>query len=125
MEEKRYTLLEEMTVYKLHVGLADEIWEIILKWDWFAKDTVGKQLVRAFDSVGANIAEGFGRFHYGDKIKFYYYSRGSAFESQFWIKRARERKLMTDEESVKFLISLQQIVKELNTLIKGCKNQNH
>jgi four helix bundle protein len=123
MEGKNYILLEEMGVYNLQTGLSDEIWNIAIKWNFFAKDTIGKQLTRAFDSIGANIAEGFGRFHYADKVKFYYYSRGSVFESQYWIKRARERNLIKQEDCLKYLQSLQQINKELNFLIKGCKNK--
>jgi hypothetical protein len=50
--------LEELEVYQLSESLADLIWGICISWDWFTKDTVGKQLVKAADSVGANIAEG-------------------------------------------------------------------
>lgn len=116
-------LLEEMGVYQLHNEFADQIWNIVASWDYFLKDTIGKQLARAFDSIGANIAEGYGRFHYADKVKFYYYARGSAFESQYWIKRARNRGLLTNEESTKYLLTIQQINKELNYLIKSCKSQ--
>ena len=49
---------EELRVYRLAETIADEIWTIVLKWNYLAKDTVGKQLVRAADSIGANIAEG-------------------------------------------------------------------
>ncbi|HIK06547.1 MAG TPA: four helix bundle protein [Trichormus sp. M33_DOE_039] len=37
------------------------IWNIVKKWDNFAKDTVGKPIVRAADSICANLAEGRGR----------------------------------------------------------------
>jgi four helix bundle protein len=114
-------LLEDMSVYRIHTGIADEIYKIVYQWNFFDRDTVGMQLVRAFDSIGANIAEGYGRYHFGDKIKFYYYARGSAFESQYWIKRGRARGLITDNEGHKFLLILQQILKELNALIKHCK----
>jgi len=56
--------LEELEVYQLSEQLADLIWEICSSWEWFAKDTIGKQLVRSADSIGANIAEGFGRFSF-------------------------------------------------------------
>ncbi|WP_313940727.1 MULTISPECIES: four helix bundle protein [Calothrix] len=49
---------ENLQVYQLAEKLADEIWNIVGKWDEFAKDTVGKQIVRSVDSIGANIAEG-------------------------------------------------------------------
>jgi four helix bundle protein len=117
------TLLEKMHVYNLQNEITDEIWDKVSSWNFFAKDTIGKQLTRAFDSIGANIAEGYGRFHYGDKIKFYYYARGSSFESQYWIKRARKRGFFTQEESLKYLTHIIQINKELNSLIRSCKFQ--
>jgi len=39
-------------------------WMKITKWGYFAADTVGKQLIRAVDSVRANMAESYGRYHY-------------------------------------------------------------
>lgn len=41
--------------------LTDEVWGIPRRWDVLARDTVGKQLLRAANSIGANIAEGSGR----------------------------------------------------------------
>jgi four helix bundle protein len=59
--------LEEIEVYKLAEEIADKWWEIVSKWQPFAKDTVGKQLIRAVDSIGANIAESYGRYHLARK----------------------------------------------------------
>ena len=58
--------LEELKVYQLSMDIGERIWEIVNEWDYFAKDTVGKQLVRAVDSVAVPIesgSEGFGRYH--------------------------------------------------------------
>ena len=56
---------DELEVYQLAERLSDQIWAIVLRWNVFARDTVGKQLVRAADSVGANIAEGAGGRAFG------------------------------------------------------------
>jgi len=56
--------LEDLKVYKLAMALGEKVWEIVIKWNYFAKDTIGKQLVRSADSVAANLSEGFGRFSY-------------------------------------------------------------
>jgi four helix bundle protein len=74
--------LEELRVYQLSMNLAEEVWEIVIKWDYFAKDTIGKQLIKASDSVAANLSEGFGRFFYKEERQFCYYSRGSLYEAK-------------------------------------------
>ncbi len=56
--------VEDLEIYQMAEDLSDRIWEICIKWDYFAKDTIGKQLVRAADSISANIAEGHGRYHF-------------------------------------------------------------
>lgn len=86
--KKKYLTLEEITAYKIASGLSDCVWEIISKWDWFNKRTLGVQYTNALDSIAGNISEGFGRFHKKDKIKFYYNSRASVFESAHWTKKA-------------------------------------
>ena len=55
--------LEELQVYQLSMMMGEEIWEIAMKWDFFARDTIGKQLIRSIDSIAANLSEGFGRYH--------------------------------------------------------------
>ena len=62
--------LEDLEVYNISMDLSDKIWVIVDKWDFFKKDTVGKQLVRAIDSVSANISEGFGRNTFKDQRSF-------------------------------------------------------
>ena len=58
-----YNRIEELEVYTLAEEISDEIWNLVITWDFFAKETVGKQICRAADSISANIAEGYGRYH--------------------------------------------------------------
>ena len=67
-------ILEELKVYNHAMEIAEEIWNIVIKWDYLARDTMGKQLIRAIDSVAANLSEGYGRYHYRDSRNFAYYS---------------------------------------------------
>ena len=90
------TAFENLRVYQLAEKLADEIWDLVLSWDDFAKDTVGKQLVRVGDSIGANIAEGSGRGSYQDNRRFVRIARGSLNETQHWLRRAYRRKLISN-----------------------------
>lgn len=71
MESKKFLKLNDIEAYRISFKLSNQVWDIILKWDYFAKDSVGKQFVRAIDSISANIAEGFGRYSKKDKIKFF------------------------------------------------------
>jgi four helix bundle protein len=87
--------LEELQVYQLSMKLGEKVWNIVKDWSYFEKDTIGKQLVRAVDSIAANISEGFGR---KDAKKFYYYSRGSLYETKTWLIKAKIRTLIKEEE---------------------------
>ncbi len=62
METKKYLKLNDIEAYRIAFKLSKQVWDIILKRDYFAKDTVGKQFVKSVDSISANIAEGFGRY---------------------------------------------------------------
>jgi len=110
--------LENIKPYSAASELSDYIWKIVSKWDWFSKKDLGSQLTSSIDSIAGNIAEGFGRFHKKDKVKFYYNSRTSAFEGAHWIKRARQRGLLSKEESDHALDKLRNLPKEINILIK-------
>jgi len=89
--------LEEIRVYNFALDLAEKIWIIVSKWSYFDKDTIGKQLVRAVDSVAANISEGYGRYYYKENKQFCYYSLGSLYETRTWLIKAHKRSLIDDE----------------------------
>ncbi|HLL77006.1 MAG TPA: four helix bundle protein [Pyrinomonadaceae bacterium] len=82
------TNFETLHVYRLAERLADEVWAIVKRWDQFERSTLGKQIVRAADSVGANIAEGTGRGSFQDNRRFIRMARGSLNETQHWLRRA-------------------------------------
>ncbi|MFQ6084361.1 MAG: four helix bundle protein [Candidatus Aminicenantia bacterium] len=115
--------LEDLEVYKLAEDLADSIWDICIGWDYFSKDTIGKELVKAADSICANIAEGFGRFHYKENINFLYFARGSLEETRDWLRRASRRDLLNEEEFKLFQEKIDKIGKKLNSYINSIKKQ--
>jgi four helix bundle protein len=97
---------ENLKVYQLTEQLADEIWDAVMEWDQFARSTVGGQIVRAADSIGANIAEGSGRGSFQDNRRFVRVARGSLKETQHFLRRAFRRKLLgkTEVNKIKPLI---------------------
>jgi len=113
--------LHEIKVYVLTERLSNFIWEIVLQWNYFEKDTVGKQLVRAVDSIGANLAESHGRFHYLEKKKFAYYARGSFEETKSWIRKCKERSLLKPDEIEVVESYIKEIGPKLNALINTFK----
>jgi four helix bundle protein len=95
--------LEELEIYNQSMAMAEKIWGIVIAWDYFSKDTIGKQLVKAADSIAANLSEGYGRYHYRENKTFCYYSRGSLFETKTWITKAYNRKLIVRSDFESFV----------------------
>ena len=116
--EKNYLKLNDINAYKVAYNLSNYVWNIVIKWGYFEKDTVGKQFVRSIDSISANIAEGFGRFGKKDKINFYRYAFGSVKESLDWNEKAKKRNIINEHDYNYVLAELQKLPKEINYLIK-------
>jgi four helix bundle protein len=115
----KYQQLKDIEVYVLARKLADRVWAEVVGWDHFEKRTVGQQLVRAVDSISANIAESYGRHHIRDVTLFLYYARGSLYESQDWISKAVQRKLFPQETGRHLLDQIQIIAPKLNAYISA------
>jgi four helix bundle protein len=99
MESQNYIQLKNLEVYQLSRKLSTLAWEIFSRMNFEDKKLMGDQFLTAVDSVGANIAEGYGRFHYLDKVRFYYNSRASHFESFIhWLELLFEREKISTEE---------------------------
>jgi len=112
------TGFENLRVYCLAEELGDFIWEIVFKWDRLAMDTIGKQLINAADSIGANIAEGTGRGSFADNRRFAKIARGSLFEVKHWLRRAYQRGLLNEHE----ILKLQKLTKELTPKLSAYIN---
>ena len=112
-----YTL-EKLEVFQLAEMFSDKIWDIVAKWTYFEKSTIGKQIVRAADSISANIAEGYGRFYYKESKQFYFYSRGSLQETKSWIGKFKRRKIVEAKISTELLAEAEKILIKLNAYIK-------
>jgi four helix bundle protein len=112
---------EDLRVLKSAEEIADSVWKVIVQWEEFAKEVVGKQMARSADSVGANIAESYGRFNFGEKLQFLYYSRGSIFETKYWLNRTRVGGLMGSKEVDEYVNRLTELARQLNTFASSLK----
>lgn len=111
------TNFENLQIYKLSEKLSDKLWKIVAGWDVFARDTVGKQLVRAVDSIGANIAEGSGRGTDPEFRRFLRIARGSLYETQHWLRRAYRRRLLNEDEVSDLLPLVKELSPKLNAYL--------
>ena len=111
--------LEELQVYTLSMEMAEKIWTIVVGWDYFTKDTIGKQLVRAADSIAANLSEGYGKYHFKENLNFSYYSRGSLYETKTWLTKSHNRNLISDLDFELFIHQIDNIGIKLNNYIKS------
>jgi four helix bundle protein len=110
---------ENLLVYRLSERLADDVWDIVVKWPILARDTVGKQLIRAADSIGANMAEGDGRGTFQENRRFNRIPRGSLYEAKHFLRRAFRRKLLSEREISSLKPVMEELAPRLNAYLKG------
>lgn len=119
-KNSNYIKLQDLEVYKLARELSRIGWNVYDPLGWRDKNTIGDQFIRATDSVGANISEGYGRFHYLDKIKFYYNARASLNEcNDYWVELLKERKMINEENYREFKNITTRLLIKINNLISG------
>ncbi|HET6861454.1 MAG TPA: four helix bundle protein [Pyrinomonadaceae bacterium] len=111
------TNFENLHIYRLSEKLADQIWRIVIGWEFFAKNTVGIQIVKAADSVGANIAEGSGRGTEPELRRFLRVARGSLYETQHWLRRAYKRNLLTQNQIDELVPVIRELTPKLNSYL--------
>ena len=114
--------IENLRIYQESAEFSNIIWSICNDWDYFTKKSIGLQLIRAADSISANIAEGYGRYFYKENLKFCYYARGSFEETKDWIIKAQKRNLISSGEYKKISDFLNNFPKSLNSYIKYIRN---
>jgi four helix bundle protein len=106
-----------LVAYQRATELADDLWDCVACWTASARWSVGKQLTRAADSIGANIAEATGRWHQKDQLRALYVARGELFETEHWITTAERRGLLEPGTSDR----LDEIARALTGLINKRK----
>jgi len=121
--KKRIESFEDLDVYRLAEDLAHQVWDIVTSWPDFRRNSLGYQFVKSADSIGANLAEGFGRFHFAENRQFARISRGSLYEARHWLRRAWKRDLLKEEEIKKLQSLLDELAPRLNAYIRSIGRQ--
>jgi four helix bundle protein len=116
--------LEDLEIYQLSMDIGEKVWIMVEGWDSLSKKTAGMQLVRAVDSIAANISEGFGRFHYKEAKQFTYYARGSLFETRTWLTKAYKRNLLKQHEFDQITGKINKLGVKLNNYINSIGRNN-
>ena len=117
---KKFIPLQELEVYRMTRRLSSMAWVIYQRLTFQQRKVWGDQMLESVDSVGANVAEGYARFHFSEKARFYYISRASLSEGvDHWIDLGFERGVVFDQEfeqinKIKFDIQVR-----LNNMIKS------
>jgi len=113
------TNFENLRVYLLAEQLADEVWNTVTTWGILARYTLGKQIARAVDSIGANIAEGSGRGSDQEYRRFLRIARGSLCETQHFLQRAFRRKLLTSDQIERLKTMVDSLAPALNAYLRS------
>lgn len=116
---------EDLEIYKISVEVAIEVYKLTKKFP--REETYGMvdQLKRAVTSIGANIAEGFGRFYFKDKLVFFYHARGSLFEVKHFLEISFRMGFITEEEKNSLFTKLNNLAVKLNNFINSIGRQNN
>ncbi len=115
--------LYDLEVYQIARELSTVGWKIYKDLKNEYRFSIGQQFIRSIDSIGANIAEGFGRYHYLDSAKFYYNARGSLWESKHWVDLLQERKHINHDIYKVMNEKLETLAVKLNNFISSIKSK--
>jgi|SRR3989338_8910009 len=123
MEEKIKNFYDLEAWRKAHLLVLDiyKITKIFPKDELFG---IISQLRRAASSITANIAEGFERFHYKDKIRFYHQARGSVGEVQNFLILSKDLKYISNEACKTMGQKANEVRRLINGMIRSIENQD-
>ena len=120
MNKSQFIDVKDLEVYQLALALSKLAWEVYQKLDRQQRRILGEQFIKAADSVGANIVEGYARYYYLDKIRFYYTSRASLYECcSHWLDLLKCRELI-DQDNFEQLKQIHKMLSiKLNNFISA------
>jgi four helix bundle protein len=116
--------VEKLEIYKIARILSAYAWDIFNDLPSYLRFHMGDQILRSADSVGANIAEGHGKYYFKEQIRYLYQARGSLVEVFHWTELLLERKLISIEKGNEILQHIDSINIKINQFIKYLRFQS-
>lgn len=115
--------LFDLVVYQKAVELRRKIQKISADLPKYEEYSLKSQIKRSARSVPANIAEGYGRFHYQENIQFLRVARGSVFETVDHLGTASEEGFISNETKQLLIEDCLQLAKMINGYISYLKKR--
>lgn len=122
MDEKEMRGFEDLECYRLALQVFREVYRVVSNLPPEEKYNLADQLRRAATSSILNIAEGYGRYHYLDSLRFYYFARGSIMEALSGLIACNELQY-TEDEIVHQRELCHSALRSLNGYIRYVRNQ--
>ena len=119
----KYKDFTEMPIWNRAIDAADKVFQITENLPRKEDYGLTSQLRRASVSISSNIAEGYGRNGGRDKMKFYIYARGSAFETKSQLLYGLKVNYFNETEVTNTIKLLDEIILEINKINKTLNPQ--
>ncbi len=123
VEEQGGPMYRRLEIYEDAERFADAVWEMVFTWNSFARETMGKQLVRSAASIPNNLSEGSGRGSTPEMLRFSRIARGSLCETQNGVQPAGKRNLINPDHAAKLHASAERLLKRTNAFISHLKSR--
>ncbi|RAV30168.1 four helix bundle protein [Sinomicrobium soli] len=112
-----YQTFEDLEVWKLARQLKKDIRKLTREFPAEEKYRLTDQVIRSSRSIGSNISEGFGRFHYKENSKFCRNARGSLMETLSHLIDAFDEEYINEQTLSRYKIQILHCNKVLNGYI--------
>ncbi|TWR28808.1 four helix bundle protein [Mucilaginibacter pallidiroseus] len=113
----------ELEAWKQSRKIRNIVSDLVKKFPVDEKFRLADQIIRSSRSIGNNLAEGHGRFHYQDNIRFCIVARGSLTETLDHLIIALDEKIITEEILQSFHPEYESCLKLINGYIQYLKSK--
>jgi len=115
---------EQLEVWEKSIDIAVDIYKLTNSFPKSEIYSLANQMRRASSSISANIAEGYGRHGYKEKLQFYKIANGSLLETKSFCYLANRLEYISRSQLEDIIVSFISIQKMINALIRSVRNNN-